>query len=435
MRVKISRRSLLQTGLGGAGVIVAPAVLRAQEVKELTFYYPIAVGGPVAKLVDALCSGYEKETGIKVTPVYAGQYGETLTKAVTAIKGGTGPQFSVLLAASLHEIRDLDLVVPVEEIDDGAETKSWLAKFYPAFMANSLADGKVWSVPFQRSTLVAFYSKPAFQESGLDPEKPPKTWAELITVAKKLTLRQGEATSRWGVKMSSSLGNAQWTFGALANQAEQTLMNAAGTETYFDHPKAIEAMDFWRSLALDHGVLPKGSVEWGTLPSDLMNNAAAIIYTTTGNLTNIRSNAKFPFGVMQLPGKAGPRSVVGGGNIYFFKNAKPAERQAALRFAKWVTTPERCADWCIATGYLAVRPDAWETKMLVDYVREVPMATVAKDQLSVSTGEISVYENQRIFKSLSDNVQSCLSGGKSAAQAMKDLQADAERILKPFRKG
>ncbi len=435
MTVQLSRRTLIKTGIGGAGIVAAPALLRAQEVKELTFYYPIAVGGPVTKLVDALCAGFEKEAGIKVTPVYAGQYGETLTKAVTAIKGGSGPQFSVLLAASLHEIRDLDLVVPVEEIDESAETKAWLARFYPAFMANSLADAKTWSVPFQRSTLVAFYSKPAFQETGLDPEKPPRTWAELISASKKLTVRQGDNTSRWGLKMSSSLGNAQWTFGALANQAGHILNNPQGTEVYFDHPKAIEAMDFWRSLAIEHAVLPKGSVEWGTLPSDLMNNAAGIIYTTTGNLTNIRSQAKFPFGVMQLPGKEGPRSVVGGGNMYFFKHAKPAERQAALRFAKWVTTPERCADWCIATGYLAVRPDAWETKGLVDYVKEVPMATVAKEQLAVSTGEISVYENQRVFKSLADNVQACLSGTKSAAQAMKDTQAEADRILKPFKKG
>ena len=99
MTVQLSRRTLIKTGIGGAGIVAAPALLRAQEVKELTFYYPIAVGGPVTKLVDGLCAGFEKEAGIKVTPVYAGQYGETLTKAVTAIKGGSGPQFSVLLAA------------------------------------------------------------------------------------------------------------------------------------------------------------------------------------------------------------------------------------------------------------------------------------------------------------------------------------------------
>ena len=435
MTSRITRRALIKTSVAGAGMMAAPAFLRAQEVKELTFYYPIAVGGPVTKLVDALCADFEKETKVKVIPVYAGQYSDTFTKAVTAIKGGSGPQFSVLLAASLHEIRDLDLIVPVEEIDDSADTKQWLAGFFPAFMANSLAGGKTWSVPFQRSTSVAFYSKDVFKEAGLDPEKPPKTWAELIDAGKKLTKKQGDTASRWGVKLASNFGTAQWMFGALANQVSHTLMNAAGTETYFDHPKAIEAMEFWRALAFDHGVTPKGTTEWGTLPTDFLQGAAGIVYSTTGNLANIRSQAKFPFSVMQLPGKEGPRSVVGGGNLYFFKNAKPAERAAALRFAKWVTAPERAAAWCIATGYLAVRPEAWETSALKDYVKEVPAAIIAKDQLPVSTGELSTYENQRVYKALADNIQACLAGSKPAAQAMKDTQAEAERILKPFRKG
>ena len=43
--------------------------------------------------------------------------------------------------------------------------------------------------------------------------------------------------TRWGIKMAGDLGNAQWTFGALANQAEQKLMNEAGTEVYFNQPE------------------------------------------------------------------------------------------------------------------------------------------------------------------------------------------------------
>jgi sn-glycerol 3-phosphate transport system substrate-binding protein len=431
----LSRRHVLKAGATGAVYLAAPAIVSAQQVKELTFFYPIAITGTITQIIDGYCAGFEKETGIKVNPVYAGQYSDTFTKAVTAIKGGSGPQFSVLLAASLHEIRDLDLIVPVEDIDGSAETKAWLNGFFPAFMANSLADNKTWSVPFQRSTSVAFYSKPAFSEVGLDPEKPPLTWAALIEAAKKLTKRQGDATSRWGVKLASNFGTAQWTFGGIANQAGHTLMNALGTEVYFDHPKAIEAMEYWRSLALVHHVTPRGNTEWGTLPADFMQGAAAIIVSTTGNLANLRAQAKFPFGLMQLPGKEGPRSVVGGGNVYYFKHAKPAERAAALAFTKWITAPERAADWCIKTGYLAVSPAAWATKALTDYVKEVPAALVAKDQLPVSAGELSTYENQRVYKALADNIQACLAGSKSAAQAMKDTQAEADRILKPFRKG
>ena len=41
----IRRRTLLAAS---AGVLAAPAILRAQGVQKLTFYYPIAVGGPLA---------------------------------------------------------------------------------------------------------------------------------------------------------------------------------------------------------------------------------------------------------------------------------------------------------------------------------------------------------------------------------------------------
>ena len=140
--------------------------------------------------------------------------------------------------------------------------KKWLAGFYPAFMANSHADGKTWSVPFQRSTAIFYYNKAAFKDAGLDPDNFPTTWAELAEAAEKLTKRDASGqVTRWGIKIAGDLGNAQWTFGALANQAEQKLMNEAGTEVYFNQPKTIEAMAFWRGLTTEYHATPGGRVE------------------------------------------------------------------------------------------------------------------------------------------------------------------------------
>ena len=240
----IHRRSLLAVS---AAMLAAPAILRAQTVEKLTFYYPIAVGGPLQAIMDGYCKAFQQETGIAVEPVYAGDYSQTLIKALAAIRAGTGPQFAVLLAAEMHSLQDQDILVSLDEIGLDADGKKWLGSFYPAFMANSHADGKTWSVPFQRSTAIFYYNKAAFQEVGLDAEKFPTTWAELATAAEKLTKRDASGrVTRWGIKMAGDLGNAQWTFGALANQAEQKLMNEAGTEVYFNQPKTIEAMAFWR---------------------------------------------------------------------------------------------------------------------------------------------------------------------------------------------
>lgn len=432
----IRRRRLLASSASLAvGALAAPAILRAQEVKALTFYYPIAVGGPLQAIMDGYCADFAKETGITVTPVYAGDYSQTLIKATTAIRGGAGPHCAVLLAAEMHSLQDMDILVSMDEIGLDAEAKQWLAGFYPAFMANSHADGKTWSVPFQRSTAIFYYNKAAFTDAGLDPEKFPTTWAELARTAEKLTRRDASGkVTRWGIKVAGDLGNAQWTFGALANQAEQKLMNDAGTEVYFNQPKTIEAMTFWRELATKYQATPEGVSAWPQLSPDFLEGNAAIIQHTTGNLTNVRTKASFPFGVAGLAGKNSPHTVVGGGNLYFFKNASPAERKASLRFARWASAPERAADWSIRTGYIATSPAAYDTPALKDYIAKFPAANVARTFLPVATGELSVHENQRVYKVLTDNIQACLNGTKTPAKAMADAQAEATRILKPYQK-
>ncbi len=210
-------------------------------------------------------------------------------------------------------------------------------------------------------------------------------------------------------------------------------MNEAGTETYFTDPKAIEAMTFWQSLATIYRATPGGQTSWGQLTPDFLQGNVAIIQHTTGNLTNIRDKATFPWGIVGLPGKDGPRTVVGGGNLYFFKQASPAERTASLRFARFLSTPERAADWSIKTGYIATRPDAYDTPVLKAYVEKFPEANVARSYLPVATGELSTFENQRVYKALTDNIQACLSGKKPPEQAMKDTQTEADRILKPYK--
>ena len=83
--------------------------------------------------------------------------------------------------------------------------------------------------------------------------------------------------------------------------------------------------------------------------------------------------------------------------------------------------------------YIATRPEAYETQVLKDYIAKFPEANVARTYLPVATGELSVHENQRVYKALTDNIQACLNGSKTPAQAMADTQTEAERLLKPYK--
>jgi sn-glycerol 3-phosphate transport system substrate-binding protein len=414
------------------GLIVGNAY--AQGKTELTFYYPIAVGGPLTKVIDNLVAGFEKENpNVKINAVYAGNYDDARIKALAAQKAGQPAQMSVLFSIDIYELLEQDLIVPFDEMATTPADKAWLKSFYPALMANGTYKGKVYGIPFQRSTIVMYWNKDAFKEAGLDPEKAPANWNEMQQMAAKLVKKDASGNvTRWGV-MVPSTGYAYWMFQAFARENGQDLMNAEGNRTNFAHPDVVSALEYWVNLGRKNRVMPEGTVEWGTLRQNFVEGKTAIMWHTTGNLTAVKDNAKFPFGVAMLPASKQRGSPTGGGNWYIFKKSTPAERKAAFEFIKWVTAPERAAEWSIATGYVAVSPAAYETPKLKEYVSGFPQAAVARDQLKFATPELSTFQTGRVRKALDDAIQAAITGSKSPADALKAAQAESERLLKSYK--
>ena len=208
---------------------------------NLTMYYPVAVGGPLTKIVDGMVADFMKANpDIKVSAIYAGNYNDARIKALAALKSGKPAQLSVMFSIDIYELIEQGAIVAFDEIVETAEEKAWLKKFYPALMENGMTQGKVWGIPFQRSTIVMYYNKDAFRDAGLDPAKPPATWAELVSMGKKLVKKSGGQTMRWGA-MIPSTGYPYWMFGALTKQNGQVLMNADGNKTYFDAPATVSS--------------------------------------------------------------------------------------------------------------------------------------------------------------------------------------------------
>jgi len=419
------------------GLALAVAVMGgsvAHAVVELNMYYPVAVGGPITKVIDDMIAEFEKANpDIKVKAVYAGNYDDTRVKALAAVKANQPVQLSVLFSIDVFELMDQDVIVPFDDFATSAEDKQWLASFYPALMENSKVKGKIWGIPFQRSTIVLYHNKNAFKEVGLDPNKPPATWDEMVATAQKLTKKDASGNvTRWGVHIPST-GYAYWMFQALCIQNGQVLMNLDGNKTNFDHPDVIEALQFWRDLAAKHKVMPEGTIDWGTLRQKFLEGATAMMWHTTGNLTAVKEGAKFDFGVSMLPAKKRRGSPTGGGNFYIFKKASAEERKAALKFIKFMTAPELTARWSIATGYVATRADAYKTPTLEKYVAEFPAAAVARDQFQYSVAEFATHENARNKKFLDDAIQSVVTGAKPPKEALTAAQQQAERVLKDYR--
>src|SRR6187401_1274213 len=417
----------LMTLLGTAALAQAPV--------EVPFFFPVAVGGPITKIIDGYAADFEKDNaGIKLHPIYSGSYQDTIAKALTAVKSGEPPVTSILLSTDMYTLINEDAIVPFDDLIKTPEDQAWLKSFYPAFMENSQTGGKTWGIPFQRSTIVLYYNKEMFKEAGLDPNKPPETWTQMREYAQKLTKRDASGkVTQWGVQIPSS-GFPYWLFQGLAIENGAQLMNPAGTQTFYDTPEVIGALQYWLDLINKYKVHPEGIVEWGTTPKDFFEKKVAMIWTTTGNLTNVKSNAKFDFGVAMLPAQKERGSPTGGGNFYIFAKSTPAQREAAMKFIKWVTTPERAAQWGIDTGYVAVRADAWDTPVMKKYVEGFPPAAVARDQLKYAKADLSTHDNQRVTKALNDGLQATLTGTKTPEVAMKDAQREAERLLRTYKR-
>lgn len=403
------------------------------DVLELTMYFPVAVGGGPDALVDALCEQYHEENpNVIVNPVYAGSYADTRTKVQAAIKGGNTPDMAIMFSIDLYSLLAMDAIADIDSFCTTDEDKEWLNGFYDGFMMNSRDGETTYGIPWQRSTIVLYYNKEAFAEAGLDPDTPPTTWEELSEYAKKLTVTENGQTTRYGIEIPSD-GYAYWMLQTFCvEQNGFNLMNDTGTETYYDDERTATGLKFWKSLAED-GSMPEGIVAWATTPSDFLEGKTAMMYHTTGNLTNVKNNADFDFGVAMLPAKDSFGSPTGGGNFYIFKGVSEERQKAAFDFIKWMTDDERVAQWSIDTGYVATRPSAYETERMKTYAEEFPQCLVARDQLEYGYAELSTYNQAEVQKAIDDAISYVMTGQQDVETALKAAQQTADGILAAYR--
>ena len=410
------------------GVVATAATALATPAiadTELTMYYPIAVGGALTEVVDGIVADFEAANpDITVNAIYSGNYDDTRVRALSALSSGEPAQLAVMFSIDAYDLIEQELIVAFDDIE-GVDP-AWLDSFYPALMANGRIEGKTWGIPFQRSTIVAYYNKDMFRAAGLDPESPPSTWEEMISMGQALT--NGDT---YGL-MIPSTGYPYWMFQALAIQNGKEVMSNDGLTTYFDDEAVVDTLEFWLSLSQEHGIMPEGTVEWGTLRQAFLEGQTAMMWHSTGNLTAVKNNATFDFGVAELPANVRPGSPTGGGNFYVFEDTTPEERAAALRLIEFMTSPEQAAAWSIATGYMGVSPAAYETEALQAYTAEFPPALVARNQLENAVAEFSTFETARVREGLNNAIQAALTGAATPEAALSEAQDAAERLLRAY---
>src|SRR3954451_4903932 len=119
------RQFLSGTAALPRSALATPALAQTTEV---SFFYPIAVGGPITKIIDGYAADFDKANpSIKVKPIYSGTYQESIRKALTAPESGTPPVTSVLLSTDMFTLIDEDAIVPINDFLTSNEDKKWMA--------------------------------------------------------------------------------------------------------------------------------------------------------------------------------------------------------------------------------------------------------------------------------------------------------------------
>ena len=371
-------------GLLMAATTVFAASAVAAEPVQLSFWYPVDVGGGLAKVIDGLVGDFNRtHPDIQVTATYTGNYDVTLQKIQASKLAGTLPDVAVTEISSVPVLAALAAAQPVDELIDSSDGKKFLDRFWPSMLLNCTYGGKVYGVPFQRSTPVMYYNKDAFREVGLDPEKPPVTWDELISVAQKLTTRKGERTTRWGIELPLEAFN--WFYYALTYANGGETLSTDGTKVLWDEPKNIEALQFWHDLVNKYKVTP-AYTPWNDGPQEFAAGKTAMVWHSTGSQAFMRQNVKFHWGLGRIPRHTqfGPPS--GGGNMLMYAT-DPGRKKAAWTFITWMSEAPQAARWSIASGYLATNIASWELPEMQALIKEHPEVLVTKAQLADAKAE------------------------------------------------
>src|SRR5215831_12892330 len=176
---------------GVAGAIVACALFafaaQAQAVTEIQWWHSMT--GANNDRVNALAKRFnESQSDYKVTAVFKGQYDESMTAAIAAYRSGNAPALlQVFEVGTATMMSAKGAIKPVYEVMAEAGEKFDPKSYVPA-VASYYTDpkGRMLSFPFNSSTTVFWYNKDAFEKAGLDPNKPPKTWPEVVAAMAKL---------------------------------------------------------------------------------------------------------------------------------------------------------------------------------------------------------------------------------------------------------
>jgi len=146
------------------------------------------MGGPLKATLDSLTEGFRRETGIEVSAVNMGNYTALSQKLMAAAMAGNLPELSQSYEAWTSQLLEKGALASFGDFASapGGFDSSDLSDFFPVMLAECSRNGRLVTLPFNKSVPVYYYNRDLFQKAGLDPDRFPETWEAFVAAAKTI---------------------------------------------------------------------------------------------------------------------------------------------------------------------------------------------------------------------------------------------------------
>ena len=384
---------------------------------------------------------------VHVTLSAAASYTDNATRFKAGLSTGALPDLFQGEDTSTQSMIDSQAVLPAASClkADGAGT----ADLLPRVVAYYSVKGVLYAMPFNDSNPVLYYNKKVFRRAGLDPEKPPLTFAEVK--ADSLKIEQSGAAS-FGIALKTDA----WPVEHWLAKAGHTLVNndngrtARATKVTFDDATGVSLFSWFDDMVKSKAALSTGSGDSNVNHYFAVGDGKAAMTIDTsaalGTITQLFSlgrykNVELGVGPMPGPTTADGSVLVGGAANYIINKSAPEKQAAAYEFAKFLATPKNQSEWAAATGYVPVSKTAASISPLAQRYAQQPEYKVAYDQLlagpvnAATTGAVTgAYgsENEGVRGAIVDALGRMLSGSLTPQQAVANAAKQANAAIEEY---
>ncbi len=393
---------------------------------------------------DELAKKYEVDFGTKVNFELYAPSDAYSQKVRAAAQGGNLPDIYGLLG----EKRDFASFIKAGHILDltsymDAQENKWRNGFFKKALAvNEFPAGNIYAVepgiyavPIDIMTIQMVYNKDLLKQLGFDPQKPPATFDELLSIGKKISAAGGSASGGKEAKMQGLVsGWAEvWMIDCFANNyafnimgQDKVLATIRGEVPYSD-PDWIRVLSLFKEMR-DAGVLATGVVTMVNKTAEQIFATNKAVFAFNGSwCVNVYKgmNPNLNYGTM-LPPKASdayPMAIWGGAGSSFMVNGRSKQKEEAVKFLKWFTDKEQQAYLSEATNNLPAN------KECLRQISEVLSGFAENMEVVTHPNVWGVSEFPAVIEAWDKGIQSIIIGEKKPEQVASEVQKIKEREL------